>query len=81
MLASAALHGSGLIHAVMPWWVANTAMIALGAVTGSRFANTPLRLLAKFSARRSARSRWRWRSPRVFAAVAGQRAVAAASPR
>ena len=24
MLTSAALHGSGLIHAVMPWWVVNT---------------------------------------------------------
>jgi len=48
MLTSAALHGSGLIHAVMPWWVANTAMIAFGAVTGSRFANTPLRLLARY---------------------------------
>ena len=48
MLTSAALHGSGLIHVVMPWWVANTAMIALGAVTGSRFANTPLRLLLHF---------------------------------
>jgi len=50
MVASAALHGSGLIHAVMPWWVANTAMIALGAVTGSRFSGTPLRLLAEFIA-------------------------------
>jgi len=37
-----------MIHAVMPWWVANTAMIAMGAVTGSRFANTPLRLLLNF---------------------------------
>ena len=50
MIASAALHGSGLIHAVMPWWVTNTAMIALGAVTGSRFANTPLRLLLHYTA-------------------------------
>jgi membrane AbrB-like protein len=50
MLTSAALHGSGLIHAVMPWWIANTAMIALGAVTGSRFAGTPLRQLANFVA-------------------------------
>ncbi len=50
MLTSAVLHGSGLIHAVMPWWVANTAMISLGAVTGSRFANTPLRLLLNFIA-------------------------------
>jgi membrane AbrB-like protein len=48
MLTSAALHGSGLIQAVMPWWVANTAMIAMGAITGSRFANTPLRLLLNF---------------------------------
>ena len=48
MLTSAVLHGSGLIHAAMPWWVANTAMVAMGAVTGSRFANTPLRLLLNF---------------------------------
>ena len=48
MLTSAVLHGSGLIHAVMPWWAANTAMVAMGAVTGSRFANTPLRMLLNF---------------------------------
>jgi len=48
MFTSAALHGSGLIHAVMPPWVANIAMIALGAVVGARFTNTPLRLLADF---------------------------------
>jgi membrane AbrB-like protein len=48
MLTSAALHGSGTIHVVMPWWVANTVMIAFGAVTGSRFAGTPMRLLAHF---------------------------------
>jgi hypothetical protein len=48
MFTSAALHGSGLIHAVMPPWVANTAMVALGAVVGARFTNTPLRLLADF---------------------------------
>jgi membrane AbrB-like protein len=48
MLTSAILHGSGLIHAVMPWWVANTAMVALGAITGSRFTNMPLRLLLHF---------------------------------
>ncbi len=48
MLTSAALHGSGTVHVVMPWWVTNTVMIAFGAVTGSRFAGTPLRLLAHF---------------------------------
>jgi membrane AbrB-like protein len=48
MLTSATLHGSGIIHVVMPWWVTYTVMIAFGAVTGSRFANTPLRLLLHF---------------------------------
>jgi membrane AbrB-like protein len=48
MLTSGVLHGTGYIHVVMPWWVTNTAMIAFGAVNGSRFAGTPLRLLAKF---------------------------------
>ena len=50
MVASGVLHGSGLIHAVMPWWAVNTAQVALGAVTGARFVNTPLRLLARFVA-------------------------------
>ena len=48
MLTSGALHGSGLIHVSMPWWATNTVMIAFGAVTGSRFANTPLRMLLHF---------------------------------
>ncbi len=48
MIASAALHGSGYIHVVMPWWVAYSVMIAFGAVTGSRFAGTPLRMLLNF---------------------------------
>jgi membrane AbrB-like protein len=48
MFASAALHGSGLVQAVVPPWVANTAMVALGAVIGTRFTNTPLRLLADY---------------------------------
>lgn len=48
MLASAILHGSGLIHAVLPFWVVNAAMVSLGAITGSRFANTGLRLLLRY---------------------------------
>lgn len=47
MLASAVLHGSGLIHAGMPWWVVAAAMISLGSLSGSRFANTDLRLMAR----------------------------------
>jgi hypothetical protein len=50
MLTSAILHGSGLIHAAIPWWVANTAMVAMGAITGSRFANTSPRMLMNFVA-------------------------------
>ena len=50
MFASAALHGCGLIHAVVPPWVANIAMVALGGVIGARFANTPLRMLANYLA-------------------------------
>ena len=48
MLCSAVLHGGGFINTVMPWWVANAAMVALGAVTGSRFANTSLRLFLNY---------------------------------
>ncbi|MBI2714978.1 MAG: AbrB family transcriptional regulator [Rhizobiales bacterium] len=48
MVTSAVLHGSGLIQVAMPWWVTYTVMIAFGAVTGSRFANTPLRLLLHY---------------------------------
>ena len=48
MFTSAVLHGSGLIHAVLPWWITNTAALALGAVIGARFTNTPLRLLLHY---------------------------------
>lgn len=48
MVTSAALHGSGLIQVVMPSWATYTVMVAFGAVTGSRFANTPLRLLLNY---------------------------------
>lgn len=48
MLTSAALHGSGLLHVVMPWWLAYAVMMAFGAVSGARFANTPLRMLLHY---------------------------------
>lgn len=48
MITSAALHGSGLIHVVLPWWFTTGVMIAFGSVTGSRFANTPIRLLLHY---------------------------------
>lgn len=48
MLASAVLHGSGVIHAGMPWWIVAAVMISLGSLSGARFANTDLRQLAKY---------------------------------
>jgi membrane AbrB-like protein len=48
MLASAVLHGAGFIHSILPWWVAYSAVIGIGAVTGSRFANTDPYTLLRF---------------------------------
>lgn len=48
MLTSAALHGSGTLHVVLPWWLTYAVMIAFGAVSGARFANTPLRMLLHY---------------------------------
>lgn len=50
MFVSAALHGSGAVHAVVPYWATNAAMVALGAITGSRFTDTPLRVLVTYVA-------------------------------
>lgn len=48
MITSAVLHGTGYIHAVLPWWVTNAAGLVLGAIIGARFASTPLRLLLDY---------------------------------
>jgi membrane AbrB-like protein len=48
MTGSAILHGSGYVHAALPWWAGASAVIVLGGVVGSRFANTTLRMLAGF---------------------------------
>jgi len=48
MLASAALHGSGLVEVAMPSQLQNGVMIAFGAVGGARFANTPLSQLRRY---------------------------------
>jgi membrane AbrB-like protein len=45
LAGSALLHGSGLIHAALPWWVGGASVITLGALVGSRFANTSARML------------------------------------
>ena len=48
MTGSAILHGAGVIHAVLPWWIGASAVIVLGGFVGSRFANTTFRVLVSF---------------------------------
>jgi membrane AbrB-like protein len=48
MMASAALHGSGLIHAVLPSWIVIAAVVGVGAVAGARFTDTSPRLLLSY---------------------------------
>jgi membrane AbrB-like protein len=45
MIGSGLLHGTGLVHAAPPWWIAGAGMVILGAVAGSRFANTTPKML------------------------------------
>jgi uncharacterized protein len=48
MAGSSVLHGTGLVHAVLPWWIGSAAILVLGALIGSRFANTTFRLIAGY---------------------------------
>jgi membrane AbrB-like protein len=48
MAASAVLHGTGWVHAVLPWWLGGAAVIVMGAVAGSRFANTSWRTVVDY---------------------------------
>jgi hypothetical protein len=48
LVASAALHSADLVHVALPQWLANTAMVGLGAVAGSRFTGTPFSLLFRY---------------------------------
>jgi membrane AbrB-like protein len=48
MAGSAILHGTGWVHAVLPWWLGGAAVIVLGAVAGSRFANTSWRTMVDY---------------------------------
>ena len=48
LAGSGLLHGTGYIHAVLPWWIGSSAVIALGALVGSRFANTTARMLVGY---------------------------------
>ncbi len=48
MIGAAALNGSGVVEARLPWWLGDAAMLALGSVTGSRFADIDVRLLVSY---------------------------------
>ena len=48
LTGSAVLHGSGYVHAVLPWWIGSSSVITLGALVGSRFANTSARMLLSY---------------------------------
>jgi membrane AbrB-like protein len=48
LTGSALLHGTGFIQAVLPWWIGSAAVIALGGLVGSRFANTSARMLVGY---------------------------------
>lgn len=48
MAGSAILHGIGAVDAALPWWIGSSAVIVLGGLVGSRFANTTARMLVGF---------------------------------
>jgi uncharacterized protein len=48
MLGSGVLHGTGLIAGTLPAPVAFAAIVGIGAMTGSRFANTDMRTLLRY---------------------------------
>jgi len=48
MAGSGILHGTGLVSAVLPWWIGGAAVIVLGAVVGSRFAGASPRLVVGY---------------------------------
>ena len=50
MVVSAMLHGAGIVHAGLPRWFLDIAMITVGAVSGARFTNTSLKTLMQFLA-------------------------------
>jgi uncharacterized protein len=45
MTGSGILHGTDLVTAALPWWIGSSSVITLGALVGSRFANTSFRML------------------------------------
>jgi len=48
MTGSGILHGMELVQAALPLWIGSSAVITLGALVGSRFANTSARMLVGY---------------------------------
>jgi hypothetical protein len=48
MAASAVLHGGDFLHVTLPWWLGSSGVVLLGALVGSRFANTTLAMLLEY---------------------------------
>jgi uncharacterized protein len=48
MAGSAVLHGTGAVDAALPWWLGSCAVVVLGGLVGSRFADTTARMLVGF---------------------------------
>jgi len=48
MAGSGILHGTELVQAALPTWIGYSSVITLGALVGSRFANTSLRMLVGY---------------------------------
>ena len=48
MAASAVLHGADIVHVTLPWWIGSAGVVLLGALVGSRFANTTLPMLMEY---------------------------------
>jgi membrane AbrB-like protein len=48
MVVSAFLHGGGFVEINLPAWLANLSMVGLGAINGSRFSGTTMRMLLQY---------------------------------
>ncbi len=50
MVVSGTLHGSDIVHANPPYWIANVFFLLLGAMVGTRFAGVDLSMLRRLAA-------------------------------
>jgi membrane AbrB-like protein len=48
LAGSAILHGGDIVHVTLPWWLGSPAVVVLGALVGSRFANTTVAMVMEY---------------------------------